>query len=140
MGFHGRRQKCTRNSLIYLSISTELFALIINLIYICILNLSLNIAEIRANIFSETPIYGFNLSSLKPNNNELYIKSFYEFQGKERKEYDSNKKKYKTIIYDNVDIAKIYNHFFIYNKDERTYFDYLKSYSVNPGQNCQQYF
>ena len=62
------------------------------------------------------------------------------FKGKKEKNMIRIKKKYKTIIYDNVDIAKIYNHFFIYNKDERTYFDYLKSYSVNPGQNCQQYF
>ena len=84
----------------------------------------------------ETPIYDLDFNTFKPSNDKIYFESFYEFKGRKEKIEKDNET--STRIYDNTNISKIYQHYFIYKKDERTYFDYLTDFTVKAGENCKE--
>ena len=130
---------CSKKCFLFGIIFSGGFTLIFLILLICLIDLPLNQNnELRDIIFAETPIYDLSFQTYKPQAaNKKYIESFYEFQGREKTEYDSNKKENKKVVYSKANITKIYNHYFVYKKDERTYFDYLKEYTVNSGESCK---
>ena len=110
--------------------STGLTSIIMNLVLLFLIKFSVDKNEIKNMISSleDHAFYNFEPSPLKPTDNKIYIKSFFEFKGV----YDGWGK-----IYNTGTITKIYNQYFIHDKDERTYFDYLK-YTVAPGESCKE--
>ena len=114
--------------------------LIFHILLISLMDFSLyDKDKVKNLIFSETPIYGLWFTRVKITwDGVTNISSFYEFQGRDKPENEPEKDENKGDIYDNMNISKIYNNFFFYDKDERTYFDYLKQYSVNSGENCKE--
>ena len=99
------------------------FVAALEIVNICV-NLSLGkkdeVKKLIDNEESETPIYELEFSILKPSSDKKYIESFYEFRGREETQLDNEK-----VIYSKTNITKIYQHYFIYRKDERAYIDYL---------------
>ena len=130
---------CNKNCCFFGIIATGSIALLFHIILVSILDLSLKKeGTIRNRILYETPIYDLDFSPSKPEDKNIkYVRSFYDFQGRDRKEYDSTKDEYKTVLIVKRKIARIYGYYFVYKKDERTYFDYLQNYTVDYGENCK---
>ena len=78
----------------------------------------------------ETPLYALEFDTIKPKDDKNYIESFYEFKGREDIKQENNET--------SINITKIYQHYFIYKKDERTYLDYLQNFTVKSGENCKE--
>ena len=141
---------CFRNSFrkrcISAMITTGIFCLLFQAMLIAMINLQLNIAEeIKGIIFSETPILDLRFSSEKPFEDQKYIESFHEFKGREKavnseskKQTSSSSSTTKTEIYSEGNITKIYQNYFIYKNDKRTYLDYIRDYTVAEGENSPE--
>ena len=114
------------------------FCAFFQLILIIFINLKFTkIDTIKEIIFGETPIYGFQLMPDIPYSSDYkYIESFYEWQG--RVQIKKTKKGGQTIstLEKPKNISKIYGNYFVYSNDNRNYFDYLNSYSVEEGKSC----
>lgn len=107
----------------------EYFILIMQIILMCYVQLDGNKEKIQNIIFAETPIYNLHFLDIKPNEEAINIISF--FENKERK-VTSNKKN----ITEKENITKLYDKYFVYDKDTRNYFDYKNNYTVPFGGNC----
>ena len=107
----------------------EYFILIMQIILMCYVQLDVNKEKIQNIIFAETPIYNLHFLDIKPNEEAINIISF--FENKERK-VTSNKKN----ITEKENITKLYDKYFVYDKDTRNYFDYKNNYTVPFGGNC----
>ena len=91
----------------------------------------------------ETPIYDLHFNTFIPSDVNNNFQIFFYFQGREEKLEKDNETSNKisiensTNIYADANISKIYQNYFIYKKDERTYFDYLIDFTVKAGENCK---
>ena len=82
------------------------------------------IKEIKNVIYPETPIYDLTFFYNVQQANYMEIPSFYIYGG-------------RTSHTGTKNISKIYNKKFSYIKDERSFFEYNKDYSVGAGENCK---
>lgn len=137
-------QDVSRNCCVVAVMFTGILCLIFHIMLIAMIDLKLTKeSQIKELIFSETPIYDLSFSSILPTSEKIYIKSFFEFQGREKEILTNNGRTTRTSstskqIFSKNNITKIYNNYFIYNKDKRTYFDYNKDYTVAEGENCKE--
>ena len=130
---------CSRRCFVLAVISTGFLSIIFHILLISAMDFSLKEKNvIKEMIFSEAPIYNLNFNKNKPSSEKKYIESFFEFKGKKERIYVKDKESIEIV--EKKNITKIYGNYFIYEKDERNYFDYKKDYTVGPGENCPQDF
>ena len=87
------------------------------------------------SIFPESPIFNLTFKKTISSYDRNYVDSFYEFKG--RKEINEFS---EVHISGAQNITKIYGHYFVYNKVERNFLDYLKEYSVGGGETCPNHY
>ena len=122
--FNTKFKKCYQLLIIIVSI----YIIIFEIILAVFVENSINPEEIETFIYSERPLYDFEISQ-----SDVYGKkniTFFEFKGREKREGN------KTIKYDEKSFTKILGHKFFYDGKDRNYFDYKNKYSVSSGQNC----
>ena len=124
--FNTLNKKCYQAIIMFSSVLIFTFEMIL----VAAIYNSIKPEEIQSFIFSETPLYDFEISENNINNKENII--FFEFKGRERKEGNN------TVTYDETNITKILGNKFLYNGKDRNYFDYKKEYSVEYGSNCPE--
>ena len=118
---------------LYFVVFGLLVAWVLQIILLIVVKLGDVKDEIIKKIFpekSETPLYALEFDTIKPKDDKNYIESFYEFKGREDIKQENNET--------SINITKIYQHYFIYKKDERTYLDYLQNFTVKSGENCKE--
>ena len=117
-------KKCYQFGIMFSSVLIFIFETIL----VAAIHNSINPEDIESFIFSETPLYNFELNA-----NDIYGKKdiiFFEFEGRERKEGN------KTIIWDKKNFTYVLGNKFLYEGKDKNYFDYKKKYSVEYGSNC----
>lgn len=119
----------------------EIFIIIFEIVLVCFTNLYQFKDEIKDIILEESLIFNLHFSSRLPTDEYKYYKSFHDFQGRERIKKERNDDgeviKTKRDVFYIRNISRIYQNFFIYDKDERNYFDYKNNYTVASGENCK---
>jgi hypothetical protein len=93
---------------------------------VCFVGLDVIKDKIKDIVFDESPIYNLQFSSSEYGEDYKYI-TFYE--------NIENQKSSKNDT-ENKNITKLYNMYFLYDKDQRNYFDYKKNFSI-PSGSCQ---
>ena len=130
-------ENCHRKCCVFGNGSVIFLSFIFHMMLIFIMELSLDYGEIKEIIFGETPIYKLYFDN-NPHAGKNYIKSFHEFKGREIIETTSGKNANNRKIYGKKNITKIYQKYFIYDKDDKTYFDYYKDFTVALGESCKE--
>lgn len=126
----------SRNCCVFAVMFSGIFSIIFLIMLIGIMDLSFyKKDEIKEKLLLESPIYDLTFLQDPPGAGQTYIKSFYEFDGREDKKKASNEEKSK--IYDKQNITKIYNYYFVHKIDLKSYFDYSKDYTVSGGEACK---
>ena len=122
-------------------LALELFIVMFNIFLIQFTDYFILKREIKDIILSETPIYNLHFSTKRPSKEFKYIESFHKFKGREIVSVSTDRNGHSTVtkrIVGEKNISKIYQAFFIYNADKRTYIDYKRNYSVAPGEKCKK--
>lgn len=119
----------------------EVFIIVFEIVLVCYSNLFQFKDEIKDIINEESLIYNLQFSTSLPTDEYKYYKSFHDFQGRERIKRKRNEEgevieTTRDVFYIR-NISRIYQNFFIYDKDERNYFDYKNKYTVASGENCE---
>jgi hypothetical protein len=97
------------------------------------------IDSIKDVIYGETPIYDLQIRTNAIHSvNYKYIESFYEWRGREKMKKSKNGAHTKSVLEKPKNISKIYGNYFVYSNDNRNYFDYFNSYSVEAGGQCKE--
>jgi len=119
---------CTQRSCSVILILLGFYNLIFLILVTFIFKLSLrnsHVTELKETIYPGTPIYG--LTFIYPyTSNYRMINSFYDWGGSRGTQASSPK-----------NITKIYSKQFYYLKDEKSFIEYSKKYSVSNGENCK---
>ena len=117
-------KKCYQMGIIFVSF----FIIIFQMVLCIFVENSIKPEEIETFIFSERPLFDFEISD-----SYIYNKkniTFFEFKGRQKREGN------KTITYDKKTFTKILGNEFFYDGKDRNYFDYKNKYSVPSGQSC----
>lgn len=126
---------CSKKCCLFGVLFTGFFCLAFHLMLIGLIDLSIKSKLlIKGSIFSEKPLYNVSFSEHSDINGKNYYPSFYDFDGKIKESYDSQSQE----IIEKHSIYILYQNYFFYNTiDNRTYYDYIKDYSVAEGENCK---
>ena len=129
---------CNKNCCNFGILFSGFFCLAFHIFLIGLIDLKLNRKlAIKNYIFSEKPLYGISFSKYYTIE-KLYYQSFYEFDGKIKENYNVHSEIIRIETIEKKDISIIYGNYFYYKTDDRTYYDYMKDYSVVEGENCKK--
>ena len=95
-----------------------------------------NIEKINKETYENPPLFQFNIGTNLNSSDYLSYKSFYTWQGT-LKTVKSGRTRRKVQNINPIEINKIYNNYFFYKNNNKTYFDYLDD-SVKNGENCKE--
>ena len=136
---YNRFCRCQKKCCIIGVIISGFFCVFFQFILIVFIDLRFTkIDNIKDIIYGETPIYNLQFNEdIIYDINFKYIESFYEWQGREKIKKSKNGTQTKSVLEKPKNISKIYGNYFIYSNDNRNYFDYLNSYSIEAGGQCK---